>query len=371
MQLKNKKIAIIHDSLTEMGGAERVLFKLLEIFPQANLYSPLIEKRILNTIKKKHTGKIYYSKLSHLPLAINLHSLFKPYFYHYYWPRLKLADYDLVISSSHSFCANWVKVKNFHLSYIHTPPRFLYEGINQWHFLKKPVLKWLFEPYFSLLRKIDQKKVQKIDLLLTNSQNVQARIERIYHKTALVVYPPFSNWTKKENLTTTDKKKQNYYLFFSRLAKQKGIDLVLEAFKNSDRQLVVVGTHKKFNKISSQGNNNIKFLNYVRDQQLPKIISEARALVYPALDEDFGMSVIEVLSQGIPVIAHYSGGPKETLNKKCAVFFKDYNVNALKKAIKQFEQKQFNHQDCRTQAEQFIKIDFAKELKKIIKKHVN
>jgi len=367
MQLKNKKIAIIHDSLSEMGGAERLLFKLLAIFPQADLYSSLIEPKILSRIKKKHAGKINYSKLSRLPLAINQPSLFKPYFYHYYWPKLNLDDYDLVISSSHSFCANWVKVKNFHLSYIHTPPRFLYEGVNQWSWLKKPAIKWLFEPYFSLLRKIDQQN----DLILTNSKNVQARIKRLYQKSALILYPPFADWTKKQNPASSNKKAKNYYLFFSRLAKQKGIDLVLEAFKNSDRQLLIVGGHKNFAKMARQTNKNIKFLNFVSDQQLPKIIAGARALIYPALDEDFGMAVVEALSQGIPVIAHYSGGPQETLTKKCALFFKEYNVDALKKAIKQFEQQQFRRQDCRAQAEKFIKVDFAKELKKIIKEHVS
>ena len=368
--MKNqKKIAIIHDSLTEFGGAEQVLNQLLDIFPEADLYTSLATSDTLTKIKLGKNRLVKYSRLSNCKQITKNPSFFKPYFYHFYWPSLKLDQYDLVISSSHSFCANWVNVKNTHISYIHTPPRFLYQGINAQSWLKEKPWKWIFAPYFTILKKIDYRKIEKIDLLLTNSKNVKTRINDCYKRSAKIIYPPINLLDQTTDLVKDRQKK--YYLYFSRLVEQKGIKLAIETFRKLQKPLIVVGTSPKIEKFKKKSPKNVKFLGFVEEKKLKKIIQKARALIYPAIDEDFGIAPIEVLSLGVPVVAHYSGGPKETLNDSCAVFFKEYSSANLIKAIKKIDGREIKAEDCKKQAKKFIKHDFKKEFLDSIKSYVN
>ena len=357
------KVAIVHDSLTVFGGAERVLIELLSIYPEADLFTSLVSEDILKKIDFK--GKTYFSKLSRFRFIREKASFFKSYFYHYYWNSLDLDDYDLVISSSHSFCANWVNVKNVHVSYIHTPPRFLYERINDQLWLKNKIFSFLFRPYFNYLRFVDKKKVSKIDLLIANSKNVSQRIKNAYNLDSIVLYPPV-------NLKRNKKiKKADRYLFFSRLVKQKGIYLAVKAFNQLNKELLVVGDGRELKELKNLANKNISFLGFVNDEKLKDIISSAKALIYPSIDEDFGLVPIEVLNQGIPVIAHYSGGPKEVLNNDVAVFFKKYDVAALKKAILKFEKRKFSKNDCQQLARNFSREKFRSNFIKLVKNYVN
>lgn len=359
---REMKVAIVHDSLTVFGGAERVLIELLAIYPEADLFTSLVSEDVVEKLDFK--GEIYFSKLSKLKFVRDKASFFKPYFYHYYWNSLDLDKYDLVISSSHSFCANWVKVKGTHISYIHTPPRFLYEGVNDQSWLKGP-FSFIFKPYLNFLRFLDKKKVEKINLLIANSKNVGQRIKKAYGLSSIVLYPPVD--LKKNQ----KKRKADYYLFFSRLVKQKGIYLAVETFNKLDKKLLVVGEGRELKKLKKMANKNISFLGFVDERELTELISSSRALIYPSIDEDFGLAPIEVLNQGIPVIAYYSGGPKEILNKNVAVFFKKYNEDALKKAIHRFEKVNFSRKVCRNFAKSFSKENFRKGFINIIKEYVS
>lgn len=361
---KQLKIAIIHDSLTEFGGAERVLFSLINTFPQADIYTSLANKKIIQQLQKETTGKIYFSKLSKFGLTTKYPSFFKPYFYHYYWPKLNLDQYDLVISSSHSFCANWVQVKSKHLSYIYTPPRFLYEQFNEMSWLRKPIIKKIIEPYFSYLRKKDKEKVQKIDLLIADSKNVQKRIKKYYKLNSQIIYPPTKIPLKTKKQT---RNKKSHYLFFSRLVKQKGIELVIKTFNQNQKPLLVVGTSQQAQKWKKMAKNNITFLGFVSDQKMPQIYARSKALVYASIQEDFGLVPVEAMSFGLPVIAYYDGGVKETVvDRKTGLFFKKYNEESLNKAIVLFEKMKFKEKDCFKQAQNFSEKQFNKKLFKAL-----
>lgn len=360
------KIAIVHDSLTDFGGAERTLFSLLKIFPKADLYTSLLEGQLEGKIKKTFKGQIFFSKLSNFSLATNHPSFFKPYFYHYYWPKLNLDAYDLVISSSHSFCANWVKVKNKHLSYIHTPPRFLYEEFNEMNWLRNLVIKKIIDPYFAYLRRKDKDKVQKIDLLIANSKNVQNRIKKYYDRDSQVIYPP----VKLPKKTAKQSKiKKTQYLFFSRLVKQKGIELVIKAFNQNQKPLLVVGTGQQAQKWQKMARPNIKFLGFVSDQKMPNIYAQSKALIYASIQEDFGLVPVEVMSYGLPVIAYYDGGVKETvIDQKTGLFFRKYDEKDLNKMIYKFEKMQFSVKDCIKQAQKFNQQIFEQKIETTIRK---
>ena len=357
---KKTKIAIVHDSLTEFGGAERMLFSLVKIFPQADIYTSLANKKIVHQLQIKTTGQIYFSKFSKFSLATKYPSFFKPYFYHYYWPKLNLDQYDLVISSSHSFCANWVKVKNKHLSYIHTPPRFLYEEFNEMNWLRRPIIKGLLKPYFNFLRKRDWQNAQKIDQILSNSQNVKDRIKKYYDRDSQIIYPPIKIPTKTKKQV---KSKKTHYLFFSRLVKQKGIELVIKTFNQNQKPLLVVGTSQQAQKWKKMAKDNIKFLGFVRDQKMPQIYAQIKALIYASIQEDFGMVPVEAMSHGLPVIAYYEGGIKETIiNQKTGLFFKQYNEESLNKTITLFEKMKFSEKECFKQAQKFNEDLFTKKI---------
>lgn len=359
------KVAIVHDSLTAFGGAERFLLTLMEMFPKADLYTSLLEGQLGREIKKTFKGQIFFSKLSNFNLITSYPSFFKPYFYHYYWPKLSLDAYDLVISSSHSFCANWVKVKNKHISYIHTPPRFLYEEFNEMNWLRNPVIKKIIDPYFACLRKKDKDKVRKIDLLIANSKNVQNRIKKYYDRDSQVIYPPVK--LPKET-TKQSKIKKTHYLFFSRLVKQKGIELVIKAFNQNQKPLLVVGTGQQAQKWQKMAKPNIKFLGFVSDQKMPHIYAQSKALVYASIQEDFGLVPVEAMSYGLPVIAYRDGGVKETvIEQKTGLFFRKYDEKALNEVIEQFEKMNFSKENCLKQAKKFSEQRFAKEIIELIK----
>jgi len=354
-----KKVAIIHDSFTEFGGAERVLFFLIKMFPKADVYTSLIRKDFCEQIKQKSKGKLFFSRLSKLPFTINNPSFLKPYFYHYYWESLNLNQYDLVITSSHSFCANFVKVKNKHISYIYTPPRFLHEEFNEISWLKKPIIKSIIEPYFKYLRIKITKKLNKINVVLSDSINVQKRLRKYYKIESKVIYPP----TKlAQKITIKNNVNAKNYLFFSRLVKQKGIELVIETFNKNGKPLLVVGTSNQKTKWQKMAKENIEFLGFVEDNKMPKIYQESKALVYASIDEDFGMIPIEAMSYGVPVIAFYDGGTIETIiDQKTGLFFREYNVNSLNKTILKFEKMKFNKDNCIQQAKKFNENNFKKQ----------
>lgn len=363
MNIQNKNnIAIVHDSLTHLGGAENVLFNLIEIFPNADIYTSIINKKYLKKLNNISKGKVYFSKLSNIKLARNNPDFFKPYILHY-WQKLNLDKYDLVISSSHSFSSNWVNVKGKHISYIYTPPRYLYREFNEMYFLKRFPLKQIFFLYFNIIRHIDFKKIQKIDLLIAISKNVQNRILKYYKRKAIVIYPPVTLRKK-----TYSNNKRNYYLFFSRLVKQKGAELAIKAFNENGKDLLVVGEGKEKGKLKKIAKSNIKYLGFQSENKLDKIFTKVKALIYCSIDEDFGIIPVEAMSNGVPVIAYNSGGVKETIiNNKTGIFFNKYNPDNLNKSIKIFESKILNYEDCIKQANKFRKEIFSREIQKQVK----
>jgi len=290
-------------------------------------------------------------------LAQNYPDYFKPYIL-YYWQKLDFSNYELVISSSHSFCSNWVNVKGKHLSYIHTPPRFLYDEFNEMAFLRKFPFKQLLSMYFDGLRKKDFLKLQKIDLLIANSKNVQKRIFKYYKRKSIVLYPPVET---KAGM----KKKGDYYLFFSRLVKQKGGELAVRAFNQNGKKLLIVGEGGQIKKLKKISKKNIRFFGFQPDQKMKGIFIKTKALIYCSIDEDFGIIPVEAMSYGVPVIAYQSGGVKETIiDKKTGIFLKKYNVNSLNRAIEKFELLKFNKNVCQKQAKKFEERKFQLGIRK-------
>lgn len=361
---KNKKIAIVHDWFDIYGGSENVVYTLLEIFPESDLYSLLITSKAQKYIQSKFPNvKIHTSFFQNLRFLLkfgfNL-SIIKIISW-IYWEKLDMSKYDLIISSSHSFGSKAVgkkrKKESLHISYIHTPPKYLYQETSENNWFKKTFL-------VKLLKKIDLLGSARPDILIANSKNVQNRIKKYYKRDSIVVYPPVEIKINKFP-------KKNYYLWFSRMTPQKGIELAVKTAVKNNIKLVVAGGGLLERKMKKISNGKIKFKGVVNEKEKNKLLSEAKALIFTAIDEDFGIVPIEAMRQGTPVIAFNSGGIKETvINNKTGILFDKYNQESLYKAVKKMEYIKLNRQKIKKWSQKFSKKEFTKQIKKIISQNL-
>jgi len=357
-----KKICIVHDSFSHLGGAERVLLELITVFPDADVFIPIIKQEFKKNITKKGKGKLYVAPFNRLMIPDKLASFLKPLVY-LYWKFLDLGQYDLVISSSHSFSAKSVRVPHGtpHLCYLHTPPRYLYEEFNEMTWIQKFPWKILLYPFFILARKLDYSDAQKPSILIANSKNVQKRVRRYYQRDSHVVYPPVS---VPKKITTS---KPKHYLCISRLVRQKGVELAIQTCNVLREKLIVVGTGAQLQELQKIAGPTISFVGFIPDKNMASYYKNTKALLYCSIDEDFGLVPVEAQAHGVPVIAYKSGGTLETiLHKKTGLFFSSYTVSSLVKAIKKSQTINFSPTACRKNAAQFDRSVFRYKMQQLV-----
>jgi glycosyltransferase involved in cell wall biosynthesis len=363
------KIALIHDYISEFGGAERVLNAITQIYPQAPIFTAFKIKG--STAEKQFRGaEIIESKYAPLLKTGKLYSPLR-FLAPNIWQSFDLHKFDVVLASS-----SWYITKGFQLRpgavsicYCHTPPRYLYgyKTSIEWQ------RYWPVKLYASLinksLRQFDFQAAQKIDFFLANSQNTQQRIEKFYRRRSKIIYPPVKVGPIKK--ATLNLKPQDYFLIASRVVGAKGIDLAMETISKLGFKLKIIGEpaslkwqEQDFKKLKSK---NIEFLGRVSDQKLWQSYGQCRAFLALAQDEDFGITPVEAMAAGRPVIAFKAGGYLETVvDNKTGVFFEDYSVKGLKQAILKLKTLNIKSSDCRKQAENFKEFLFKKEIKKFV-----
>ncbi|MDA1079492.1 MAG: glycosyltransferase [bacterium] len=360
-----KNICIIHDSFRYFGGAERVLLALVDLYPSADIFIPIIDKKFLVQIQKKSNGKLFTATfLNNLGVPVRQLSILKPFIY-LYWKTLDLSKYQLVISSSHSFSAKSVRVskKSKHVCYLHTPPRYLYAEFNEMVWLKKSPWKQLLYPMTTLARKLDFRDAQKIDSIIVNSKNVQKRVQRYYSRESTVIYPPV---TIPKIL---EKRASKYFLCISRLVQQKGVDLAIAACNKLHVDLVIVGVGPELAKLQKLAGPTITFVGFVPDAKLAKYYKEATALLYCSKDEDLGLVPLEAQAHGVPVIAYKNGGVLETvLENKTGIFFSSFSVDSMVRAMRKFERSTFSSTTCREYVLTFDRKIFRYKMRQHINK---
>lgn len=349
MKKKPLKIALVHDYLREYGGAERVLEVLHEIFPKAPLYTAFVDKKALGRYWQSFANwDIRQSKLTKLPLYKKLFSPMR-IFAKWAFEQFDLSRYDLVISSSNAYFAKAVKVPNgIHYCYCHTPPRVLYGYSAKSNWQANPLTRFAGNLLNHFVRQMDFAAAQNPDFFIANSNETAMRIKKFYKRTSVVINPPieiydkaktfFNKLSKKELADFTKQKTNSYYLYVNRLALAKHPELAVQAANQLGIKLKVVGDGSMLKDLKKMAGKTVEFLGAVNDEQLTELYKNARALIYPVEDEDFGMVPIEAMAFGTPVIAHYSGGPKETIKEnETGLFFRSLTVNSLVEAIKNFE----------------------------------
>ncbi len=377
------KIALVHDFLREYGGAERVVEALHQLFPKAPLYVAFADPQAMGIHWQKFADwDIRQSWLRWLPLYRQLFSplrILAPAAFR----SFDLSEYDVVISSSNAYFAKAVRVQKpaIHICYCHTPPRSLY-GYNTMTDWKKNKVVRIFGTLINhICRVIDVKVAQQVDIFIANSREVQRRIQKFYRRDAIIIYPPVDIPEKlliganKDHATT---KKSGYFLYVNRLAFAKHPELAVQAAMELKLSLKVVGTGKMMAALQNMAGPNVEFLGSVSDQQLHELYAGARALLYPVEDEDFGIVPVEAMSYGVPVIAHRSGGPQETIvdlenlqKSKAAtgVFFDELSTTGLTKAVQFFlkNEQTFNPAKIHKHAQMFNKTHFKGKILSLIR----
>jgi len=347
--MRNIKVAIVHDDLVQWGGAEKVLFEIANLFPDAPIYTSLFDKSNPLIYGKFKNSRIITSFLQKIPKWKTFYKLFLP-LYGIAFEQFDFSEYDLVISQTTRFAKSVItKPETKHVCLMHTPPRFL------WNFSGEKYLR-LFNPLFNLLRVYDQVSSNRVDEYLAGSKNAQERIKKIYNRDSKVVLPfvDFEYFNKFENF------KNDYYLIISRLNKYKKVDIAIKAFNKSGKKLIVVGKGPELQRLRQRSKGNIRFLNFVPDQLLLSLLLGCKGIIITA-EEDFGLTSLEAQACGKGVIAYKKGGVLETvLEGKTAVLFNEQSREALVEAIEEFEKSDMKNEDCKKQAEKFSKEVFRK-----------
>ena len=369
------KIAIVHDYIKEYGGAERVLEELVKVFPDATIFTSLYCPEFLGPHKERFEQ--YNIKTSFFQLIPFRHKLLSPLrlLSPFAFMSLDLSKFDVVIvSQTGAYFPNLVQNGAARLiCYTHTPPRYLY-GYKTAREMKNPFVVGIAHFVFHFLRMVDFKASQNVDQFISNSEEVQARIKKFYRREAVVIYPPVDI-----SLNTSQTKKENYYLAGGRLARAKGIDIIVRAFAKSGKKLKIFGKgfagfDEELRALASnptsprlRGAGNIEFVGEVTDTEKMELMKDAKAYVFASYDEDFGITPVEAMSVGTPVIAYKSGGVKETIvDGVTGIFFDENTPESLNDAIKKFESSKINSTDCVKQAEQFSKEKFDKKIREIV-----
>ena len=358
------KIALVHDHLNQIGGAEMVLKNISECFGSAPIYSLIYDKKGVGRFL--NDKKIVTSFIQRSPLGLSLFKLHLPLM-----PMaiesLNLKGFDLVFSDSSAFAKGVITGhKAKHVCYCHTPTRYLWSDSDEYikNLDKKSLLlKSVLPLILSRLRQWDYLAAQRVDYFIANSKFVAKRIKQYYNRDSTVIYPP----VEVDNYSLGGKK-EDYFVMVSRVRPYKKIALAITAFNELKMPLKIIGTgpygyQKKLRKLA---NRNIQFLGIVSEKQKARILSKARAFINPQ-EEDFGIAAVESMSAGTPVIAYKSGGALETVeHEKTGIFFDTQSWEALALAVMSFKHNEFDPIKIKEHAQKFSSKRFKAEIKKFI-----
>lgn len=357
------KTAIVCDFLTKFGGAQRVVLALHEIYPEAPIYCLAYDEK--GTKGKFKSCRIIESSLGKYPAFIKRKTkLFLPLL-----PKkieeFTFENFDMVISSSDSYAHGIItKPSTFHLCYCHTPMRYVWDWYHE--YLEENSLSRGLSSLFirNILHKIriwDRVAAYRVDRWIANSANVQMRIQKYYKADSTIIYPPIET----EKIKPNSEEPEDYFLVVSRLEPYKRIDLAIEACNKLQKKLFIIGEGSDLKRLKHIAGDTIQFLGWLPDKKLYSHLSETKALIFPG-EEDFGMTPIEAMAAGRPVIAYKKGGVNESvIDGKTGFLFSHPTVESLAEAILQFEKsaRDINPDDCVKTAQKFSKEVFQTKIK--------
>jgi glycosyltransferase involved in cell wall biosynthesis len=360
------KVAIVHYWLVNMRGGEKMLEALLEMFPEADIYTHVYDPKAVSALF--NSRRVFTSRINRLPFAKKLYQLYMPLMPNALMD-FNLQSYDLVISSEAGPAKGVVPNPNaFHICYCHSPMRYLWDMYHEYFREANPLIRFFMKRMIPSLRIWDVTSANLVDRFITNSNYVASRIRRVYNREAEVVYGP----ADIEKFLNVERKPSDYYLFFGQITGYKRADIAIEACVKSGRKLVVAGGGaRKKDRKKHQRTGIVSFTGRVSDEQAARLFSQARALIYPGI-EDLGLVPIEANAAGCPVLAYRGGGALDTVKEGITgLFFDDQTPEALTNAMELLEKNEGLFADraqFSAHVQQFSKASFMKRVINIIEK---
>lgn len=344
---KTAKKALICDWLDVYSGAERCIAAFTDIYSDFDIYSlvDFMGQRERDIVLKGKYANTSY--IQHLPFAKKYFRLYFPLFAGAI-ENFDLSSYDIVLSSSHCVAKNALTNANqLHISYLYTPTRYAWDMTHDYLARLNPLLRPLASKSLHKFRIWDASCANRPDKIIAISRFIASRVAKIYGKKADVIYPPVDTnaFKLKEN-------KDDYYITCGRLVGYKKTDLLVRAFNENGKKLVVVGSGEQLGELKAIAKPNIELLGRVNDDELQKLLQNARAFVYAGI-EDFGIAAIEAMSCGTPVIAYNLGGVSESVQNsdkigiKSGILFNEQNEESLNEIIIKFERELDKYEPAR------------------------
>ncbi len=361
------KVAIVQEWLVTVGGSDKVVKAILDVFPDADIYTLVAKKEVCDELGIPWE-KVHTSFIQKMPLGTKKHRAYLPLF-PFAIEQFDLRGYDVIISSSHCVAKGVLtKADQLHICYCHSPIRYCWDMYNEYleeSHLDKGFKSWLVRLMLHPIRQFDAIAGSRVDYYISNSDYVGQRIRKTYRRAAKTIHPniDISHFELCED-------KQDYYLASSRLVAYKKIDTIIEAFNRMpDKKLVVIGGGPNLEAYRKLAKGNVTVMGYQPFDVLKEKMQHAKAFVFAA-DEDFGMIPIEAQSCGTPVIAYGHGGSLETVNGgKTGLFFYEQTPEAIVDAVSRFEamgSKPFAPKVCREWAEGFSEERFKREIREFV-----
>lgn len=370
---RQPKIALIHDWLTNMGGAEPLVLQIHKLFPNAPLYTSVYDAEKMPAFKDLDVRTTNLQ--TKLPKALR--------YKHILWPTLRakafreldLSEFDVIISSSSAEAKAVRKTRpgQIHIAYIHTPPRYYWSHYEE--FKKEfrfgaltPLIKPLIPPLVKKMRKLDLESTKDIDVFIANSTVTQERIKQYYGKASTVIYPPVN----VDRFTPPPKGERAGYILWGRHVPYKRFDLAIKAATQIGAPLIVAGAGPDTERLKSLASPSVTFVGRVSDEELVRLAQSAQAFLFPN-EEDFGISAVEALAAGTPVIAYHKGGALDIIQHgETGLFFEEQTVESLVaamqtfEAIKQKDPQAFLPATLHRKAKRFDQGLFATKLQKVV-----
>lgn len=366
------KIAIVHDWLTVSGGAEVVVAELHKLFPKAPIYTSVYNPAAFSGLTGVDIRTTYLQEK--LPAMLRYKHVLWPTLRAKAFRKLDLSEFDIIISSSSAEAKAVRKTRSnqVHIAYIHTPIRYYWSHYEEFRREFKfgiftPFIRPVIPYFVKKMRKLDLESIKDIDVLIANSAVTQERIKKYYKRPSTVIHPPVDT----ERFTPSPKGDRQGYILWGRHVPYKRFDIAIEACNQLGASLTIIGSGPDTARLKKLAGPTIQFVGRVSDKELVRRAQSAKGFLFPN-EEDFGISAVESLAAGTPVIAYAAGGALDIVQDgETGVLFNHQTVESLVAAMKRFETLSFLPATLHRKAKRFDKGFFDTKILKIVQDNWN
>ena len=354
-----RKAAIIHDWLNGMRGGEKVLEEILDIFPEADIFTLFLEEKNISEKIRSHNI---------IPSPLNKYSFIRKHYKHFlpFFPstieEFNLNDYDIIVSISHCVAKGVIPPPDgVHISYINSPMRYIWDQYYSYFGKVKGIKKSFIKRQVSRLKTWDMAASARVDHFIANSHFIKKRIWKYYRREAAVIHPPVDT----DFFQPVDNPQRDYFLTVSALVPYKENELLIEAFNRTNDPLIIVGKGPEEKKLKRMAGKNITFKKNLPAEELKQLFQHAIAFVFAGI-EDFGIVFVEAHACGTPVVAYKKGGVQDIVSENTGVLFDRQTPGDIVEAIDKVKKIDFKSSFLRENSLQFSRDNFKKKFKDFI-----